>query len=163
MSAAHVLRTPTPGPERISHIESPNGVSAGRGPESKLPSDRTPEEVASLLKRPFHPSVIKQRPVANGMVNYVAIDDVIERLNKSTLTWQWKVISIKMIDLPMSRKNERVEMPVIHVIGELEIPGLGMRQGIGTAPCEGTEDAAKIAESDAIKRAASMFGVPGGR
>jgi len=96
-------------------------------------------------------------------VEYVAIDDLIARLNKAALEWSWHVSRIEILTMPILRKGELIDTPVVHVTGGLMIPGLGTRQGVGTAPCEATEDASKIAESDAIKRAASMFGVPGGR
>ena len=132
-------------------------------PEAVPPAERTPEQVAELLKRPFHPSVMKQKPVAGGLANYVDIGNVIARLNKAAPVWDWKVTNISILTMPIKRNGQHVDMPVFHVTGELRIPGLGTRQGIGTSPCEGTEDAGKIAESDAIKRAATMFGVPCGR
>lgn len=136
---------------------------AADDPAAISPTDRTAQQVADLLRRPFHPDVIKQRPVAGGMINYVPIDSVIERLNKAAPVWHWQVGNIELHILPIIRRGAPVDTPVIHVTGTLEIPGLGTRQAVGTSPCEGTEDAGKIAESDAIKRAATMFGVPGGR
>lgn len=132
-------------------------------PESTPLTERTPEQVADLLRRPFHPSVLKQKPVDGGMVSYVDIGNVIERLNKAAPVWHWKVTGIEIHTMPIKRKGQHVPTQVIHVTGELTIPGLGSRQGIGTEPCERSEDAGKIAESDAIKRAATMFGVPCGR
>lgn len=134
-----------------------------KGPEAVLPEKRTPSDIASLLKRPFAPHVIKQRKVAGRDVDYVAIGDVIERLNRACNEWHWQVTSIQILTMPLKRRDGMVDTPVAHVTGTLVIPGLGQRQAVGTAPCEGTEDAAKAAESDAIKRAATMFGVPGGR
>lgn len=127
------------------------------------PDDRTPREVLALLQRPFHPSVIKERPVDGGFVKYVAIGDVIERLNRACRAWNWTTTRIEYHTVPIKRKGQLVETLVVHVTGVMEIPGLGVRGAVGTAPCENNEDPAKIAESDAIKRAATMFGVPGGR
>lgn len=137
---------------------------ASEDPASVPAGERTPQQVADLLRRPFAPGVIKQRPLGNGQsVDYAPIDAVLDRLNRATLEWHWEVTRVEILTMPIRRKEGVIPMPVCHVAGQLSIPGLGTRQGIGTAPCEGTEDAAKIAESDAIKRAATMFGVPGGR
>lgn len=132
-------------------------------PESTPPAERTPEQVATLLRRPFHPSVLKQKPIGGKMVTYADIGSVIDRLNRAAPVWHWKVTAIEVHTMPVTRKGQPVSTPVVHVTGELSIPGLGSRQGVGTSPCEGSEDAGKIAESDAVKRAASMFGVPCGR
>lgn len=128
-----------------------------------LPANRTTQDVATLLKRPFAAHVIKQRQIDGRNVEYVSVGDVIERLNRACLEWNWQVTRIEVHVLPILRKKVLVPTPIVHVTGTLEIPGLGKRQGIGTAPAENNEDPAKIAESDAIKRAATMFGVPGGR
>lgn len=138
-------------------------IRASDMPESTPASERTPEQVATLLRRPFHPSVMKEKPIGGKMVTYVDIGNVLERINKAAPVWYWKVTDIRILDMPITRKGQEVSMPVIHVTGELSFPGLGSRQGVGTSPCDGTEDAGKIAESDAIKRAATMFGVPCGR
>lgn len=132
-------------------------------PESTPLTERTPEQVAVLLRRPFHPSVMKEKPVDGKLIRYADIGTVIDRLNKAAPVWHWRVTGIEIHTMPIKRKGQNVPTPVIHVTGELVIPGLGARQGIGTAPCERSEDAGKIAESDAIKRAATMFGVPCGR
>ena len=136
---------------------------ASDDPAAIEPGDRTPSQIGDLLRRPFHPSVIKQRQIAGRNIDYVPIDCVIERLNRAAPVWHWTVTDIRIVTMPIKRRDGVVDMPVAQCIGTLEIPGIGKRQGIGTAPCEGTEDAPKIAESDAIKRAATMFGVPGGR
>lgn len=132
-------------------------------PETTPPAERSPQQVADLLRRPFAPGVTKQRPVGGGMVDYVPIANVVDRLNRACAQWNWRVSDIRVIDLPITRKGTPTTTPVVHVVGELQIPGLGARQAIGTSPAEGTEDAAKIAESDALKRAANGFGVPSGR
>lgn len=132
-------------------------------PESTPPVDRTPTYVASLLKRPFAPTVIKQRQIAGRNVDYVSIDAVVDRLNRAAMDWHWQITDVRIITMPIKRREGIADMPVAQVIGTLTINGLGSRQGIGTSPCEGTEDATKAAASDALKRAAYLFGVPGGR
>jgi hypothetical protein len=140
-----------------------DGVIQVVRPEHVPALERTPEQVSNLLQRPFPDHLIKTRPVGNGLVHYVAIGDVIDRLNRACATWNWTVTKIEVHMLPILRKGELVDTPVVHVTGVLQIPGLGTRGAVGTAPAENNEDPAKIAESDAIKRAATMFGVPGGR
>lgn len=136
-------------------------ITPVNGPESKLPTERTPEDVASLLKRPFASHVVKQRQIAGGRsVDYISIDDIVERLNRACLEWSWHVQSVQIITMPIVRKGSPVDTPVAQVIGTLEIPGLGKRQGIGTSPLEGNEDATKAAASDSLKRAAYLFSVP---
>lgn len=132
-------------------------------PETTLPAERTPTDVASLLKRPFAPNVVRQRQIAGRNVDYISVDDIIERLNRSTLEWHWQITDVRILTMPVKRREGMVDTPVAQVIGTLEIPGLGSRQGIGTAVCEGTEDATKAAASDALKRAAYLYGVPAGR
>lgn len=142
---------------------TPTPIRASDMPEATPLAERTPDQVADLLERRFHPSVMKEKPVDGKLIRYVDIGTVIDRLNKAAPVWHWKVTGIQIHTMPIKRKDELVVTPVIHVTGELVIPGLGARQGIGTAPCERSEDSGKIAESDAIKRAATMFGVPCGR
>ena len=130
-------------------------------PEALQPADRTPTDVASLLKRPFAPNVVKQRKIAGRDVDYISIDDVIDRLNRACLTWDWDVVRIEVITLPLKRNGSWTEVQVVHTTGTLTIPGLGSRTGIGTAPVD-NEDAAKAAASDALKKAGSLFGIPTG-
>lgn len=132
-------------------------------PAQIAPESRTPGDVAALLRRPFPQDKIKQRPVSGGYVNYVAIGDVIDRLNRACREWNWTTTKIEYHEVPIKRDGKLVPTLCAHVTGVLAIPGLGVRGAVGTAPCENNEDPAKIAESDAIKRAATMFGVPGGR
>ncbi len=123
-------------------------------------SERSPADVLELLAKPFRPEVIQTRQIAGRSVAYVSITAVVERLNKAAGSWTWRVVSISTESMPLTRKGELVDVMVSTVVGALEIPGLGVREGVGTAPCEGTEDASKSAASDALKRAASLFGVP---
>lgn len=143
------------------------GIVRREDPAQIAPDLRTPQQVASLLQRPFPESQIKTRPVAGGLVKYVAIGDVINRLNKACPEWNWTTTKIEYHEVPLLRTangEKTMQMTLCaHVTGVLQIPGLGIRGAVGTAPCENNEDPAKIAESDAIKRAATMFGVPGGR
>jgi len=122
--------------------------------------ERSPSDVLDLLAKPFRPEVIQSRRIGGREVAYVPVSGVISRLNKAAGSWTWRVVSISTESMPLTRKGELVDVPVVTVVGALEIPGLGAREGVGTAASEGSEDASKSATSDALKRAASLFGVP---
>jgi len=122
--------------------------------------ERSPSDVLELLAKPFRPEVIQSRQIAGRSVSYVPVAAVVNRLNKAAGAWSWRVVSVTTESMPLTRKGELVDVPVVTVVGALEIPGLGIREGVGTAPSEGTEDASKSAASDALKRASSLFGVP---
>jgi len=61
-----------------------------------------------------------------------------------------------------ARKNIPTEVFVYVVTGELEIPGLGARQAQGVQAIDpgSGEDLLKGASSDALKKCATLFGVP---
>ena len=122
--------------------------------------ERSPADILELLGRPFKPELIKSRKIAGRDVCYLPIAVVVNRLNRAAGAWTWRVVSITTESMPLTRKGELVDVMVVTVIGALEIPKLGIREGLGTHPCEGTEDASKAAASDALKRASSLFGVP---
>jgi len=122
--------------------------------------ERSAEDILELLAKPFRAEVIQTRRIGGRDCPYIAIGVVVNRLNKAAGNWTWRVVSVTTEVMPLTRKGELVDVPVVTVIGALEIPGLGVREGVGTAPSEGTEDASKSAASDALKRASSLFGVP---
>ena len=122
--------------------------------------ERSPADVLELLGKPFRPDVVQTRKIAGRDVSYVSVGAVTERLNRAAGNWSFRIVSVSTESLPLVRKGVLVDVMVATVVGALEIPGLGVREGLGTAPCEGTEDASKSAASDALKRAASLFGVP---
>ncbi len=123
-------------------------------------SERSPSDVLELLGRPFLPEAIQTRRIGGREASYVPISAVIHRLNRAAGSWTWRVVSISTENMSLVRKGDLVDVMVSTVIGALEVPGLGVREGVGTHPCEGGEDAAKAAASDALKRAASLYGVP---
>jgi len=122
--------------------------------------ERSPADVLELLAKRFPPEAILSRTVAGRPVSYVPISAVVSRLNKASGDWSWRIVSIEYETMPLIRRGELADTTVAVVVGALTIAGLGAREGVGTHPCEGTEDAAKSAASDALKRAASLFGVP---
>lgn len=131
--------------------------------------DRTPQEILDLLGRRFRPEVIKRRNVGGGhQVSFIPVDAVIERLNKASNTWNFRIVSREreIMALPRWDQQSRQSIPtdtiVAIVIGELEIPELGRREAIGVQALDdgAGEDLIKGAASDSLKKCASLFGVP---
>lgn len=128
---------------------------------------RTAEEILDLLGRRFRPEVVQQRKIGGRQVAYVPVAAVIERLNRACNTWNFRIVSRQTDTMLLNRWNaetrnsEPREVPVSVVIGELEIPELGARQALGVQALDdgSGEDLIKGAGSDALKKAASMFGV----
>jgi len=122
---------------------------------------RSAEDVLQLLGKPFKPEVIRSRKIAGRDVNYVPVGAVIERLNKSCNSWSFRIVSHETITMMLNRRPEPRETPVFVVTAELEIPELGIRQAIGVQAIDdgGGEDLLKGASSDALKKAAQLFGL----
>jgi hypothetical protein len=92
---------------------------------------------------------------------------VIERLNRATNSWHFRIVSRDRETMILNRWNQETrtseprEVPVSVVIGELEIPELGTRQALGVQALDdgSGEDLLKGAASDSLKKCASLFGV----
>lgn len=101
------------------------------------------------LGQPFPRDAVKQRFLdreRRRQVDYVEGHTVIHRLNNAAPGWDW---IIKGMDW-------RANMLVVW--GDLTIPGLGTRSGIGISE-NMTGDVVKGASTDALKKAATLFGV----
>lgn len=126
------------------------------------------QDSRTLLARPFRPEVIQSRKIAGRNVSYVPVAAVIDRLNKACPEWHFRVVRTEWETMRLNRwngevrKNEPREIQVFTVVGEIEIPGLGARQAIGVQALDdgSGEDLLKGAASDALKKAATLFGVP---
>ena len=94
---------------------------------------RSAEQIYELLGRPFKPELIKSRRIAGKDVRYLPIGAVVERLNKATNTWSFRIVSHETIMMKLSRRPEPRDVPVFVVTGELAIPEIGIRQAIGVA------------------------------
>lgn len=106
-------------------------------------------QLTAALGKPFPKSAIKQRKGGGGMYDYVETETVIRRLNDCTPEWSFRIVQFES-------KGD-----LFLAVGELTIPGLGTRSGIGVQvvkPNSG-EDLTKGAGSDALKKAATLFGV----
>lgn len=104
----------------------------------------------SGLGEPFPPEAIKRRKGAGGRwFEYPEGHTVIRRLNAVARVWDWRIV----------RTEWRGDL--LMVTGELTVPGLGTRTGIGVqlVPAGAGEDLVKGASTDALKKAATLFGV----
>ncbi len=112
-----------------------------------------------MLQQPFPREAIKQRTGGGGTrLSYVETHTVIRRLNRLIefgMEWSWE-INEERVDPSPDGKGERMT-----VRGTLTIPGFGSREGYGVQiiNARGGEDMVKGASSDALKKAATLFGV----
>lgn len=120
---------------------------------------KTADEIRDALCEPFGSSDIQWREGAYGkMLAYLSGPTVYRRLNDSTNSWDF-VVERSYFDDMYSKDGEATKVMIVE--GHLTIPELGKRAGTGVQalkPGSG-EDMYKGARSDAIKNAASLFGV----
>jgi hypothetical protein len=109
------------------------------------------EQLLDDLGKRFDRAAVKQRAGYGGkMLDYLATDTVIRRLNQTAQSWSFEIQSLEFRD------------NLCIVVGRLTIPGLGTRSGIGVQQLMqggGSEDLVKGASSDALKKAATLYGV----
>lgn len=119
----------------------------------------TAEQIKEMLNEPFDDSQVKYRQGAYGKsLAYLDGPTVYHRLNQSTNSWSFE-ISHSTINFIEDKQGNQTRVMVVE--GHLEIPELGKRAGTGVQllqPGAG-EDMFKGARTDAIKNAASLFGV----
>ncbi len=124
-----------------------------------MTDDQSPrEELLAGLGKPFPPQAVKQRQGGgNRMLSYISGDTVIRRLNDVAKSWDFRIVSSEWTTM----RQRGAEVPMFMVTGELTIPGLGTRSGIGVQMINdnGGEDLVKGAQTDALKKAAVSFGV----
>jgi hypothetical protein len=106
------------------------------------------------LTKPFPTSAHKQRQIQGRPFTYVEGHTVIHRLNEATgNTWSMEVKSISTVETA-----ENWKQVTAHVA--LTIPGLGTREHIGIQDVHVKgADLVKGAITDALKKAATLFGV----
>lgn len=105
-----------------------------------------------VLTRPFPQHAVKQRTIGGGMkASYLDGATVIRRLNEATgNTWDFAV------------ERHWIEGTLSYALVTLTLPGCGSRQHIGVQSTDarsGEDAVAKGAITDALKKAASLFGV----
>lgn len=106
------------------------------------------------LSEPFPPQAIEKREGGGGkMLDYVATETVIRRLNNTVGIWDFKITDTKV--MPAG------DAQLLVIWGEMTIPGLGTRAGTGVQVIHprGGEDMWKGAASDCLKKCATLFGV----
>lgn len=115
----------------------------------------------AALGKPFPREAVKTRPGGMGKpFPYVAGYTIIHRLNDATGgMWNWEIKSFEFRPLPPTSKGK--DQWLVVVTGTLGIPGLGSRSGVGVqVVVDGAgEDLVKGASTDALKKAATLFGV----
>lgn len=129
--------------------------------EDKAPYQTSARSLLEKLGKPFPKEAVKSRQGGgNTKFDYVAGFTVIHRLNDATGgVWNWEIKSFDFRPAGTDRYGKEVSLVV--VTGELTIPGLGTRAGIGVQKVteNGGEDLVKGASTDALKKAATLFGV----
>lgn len=103
------------------------------------------------LTRPFPAQAVLQRTGAGGKsLSYLPTHTVIHRLNDATANrWDFRLTRLDLMG------------DTYVAVGELTIPGLGTRTGIGVQRVadRAGEDLVKGAASDCLKKCATLFGV----
>jgi hypothetical protein len=119
------------------------------------------DRLRQALEAPFPDHAIKNRKGGGGSsFDYVEGFTIIRRLNEATGgTWDWAIRSFEFRPLPPTKMGK--DQSLVVVTGELTIPGLGTRAGVGVQKVseDGGEDLVKGASTDALKKAATLFGV----
>ena len=105
----------------------------------------------AALTAPFPPEALETRQGGGGkQLTYLKTHAVINRLNRACgYQWDWRII------------EQHMEADLLLCRGELTIPGLGTKAAVGVQEIRpgGGADLYKGASSDAMKKAATMFGV----
>lgn len=127
--------------------------------ETQTQQGFTRDQIREMLNEPFDESQIRYRQGAYGRsLAYLDGPTVYDRLNRATNSWSFE-ISKSYFDYTEDKQGNRTRVMVVE--GHLTIPELGTRAGTGVqvlSPGSG-EDMFKGARTDAIKNAASLFGV----
>ncbi|MCC6315060.1 MAG: hypothetical protein IT337_13730 [Thermomicrobiales bacterium] len=112
--------------------------------------------ISAKLGEPFPQQALKSRRAGGGKdLTYVEGHTVIHRLNDATgNTWNFSVDKIERTEIDPTNA-------VLMAYVTLEIPGLGKRSHIGvqSVNARGGEDLVKGCVTDALKKAATLFGV----
>lgn len=115
-----------------------------------------------MLTQPFPKQAIRQREAVRGgkKLDYVEGHTVIHRLNDATEnTWEFAIRDLHTSVIGKDREGHDIVLVRAHVA--LTLPGLGTREHIGVQSVRANagEDLVKGAVTDALKKAATLFGV----
>lgn len=122
------------------------------------------DEITKALTEPFPDSALKQRDAqggGKGKLTYVDGTTVFRRLIKSTDN-QFDVAVVDQDLIPFGSTKTGQERILLKARVRITIPGLGSREHVGVQVVNATsggEDLWKGAVTDAIKKAATLFGV----
>lgn len=119
------------------------------------------KQIITELSQPFDKSRISQRKIGGRQVDYVEGHEYITRLNAASPAWSFRMTKSDVQMITTKRGGEQVQLPCLVVYGELEIPGVGTRAGIGVQMIEDNagEDVMKGALTDCLKNCAKYFGL----
>ena len=156
--------------------------------ETMIPNiDKYRDHAKKVLAQPIPEHLIKQREGGKGpngqpiMLDYVEGSTVIRKLNAAfDNMWSWDPYHFEIIQSQPKKITKRwnnstrrmenlatpeyeEQAPVAHVVGRLTVPGFGSRVGFGSKTIVGgaseQESCFKAAATDALKKAATLFGI----
>ena len=118
---------------------------------------QAPQEIIAGLSAPFPEGESKDTWDYTQKRNftYIPWQNVVSRLNEVVPGWEWEFVGSKEVQM----QGRNGPFLAQQFIGKLTIPGIGSRVGVGSAKIGDGEDDIKIASTDALKRAAALFGI----
>ena len=121
---------------------------------------KSPEEITRALAEPFPPAALKRRNDRGSTFTYVEGHTVFRRLIDATGN-RFDVQVIEQSITPYGQTSKGADRVIITARVRLTIPDLGSREhmGVQVTSIGSGEDLYKGAISDAIKKAATLFGV----
>ncbi len=122
--------------------------------------------IITALTVPFRADQISQRKIGGRQLDYVEGHAYISRLNAVCPAWSFRMTKAETIPLHVTRYDKQrapyqTDLPCMTVYGELTIPSVGTRAGIGVQMIEDNagEDVMKGALTDCLKNCAKYFGL----
>jgi hypothetical protein len=122
--------------------------------------------IIAALTVPFRRDQISQRKIGGRMLDYVEGHEYITRLNEASPAWSFRMTKAETTPLHVTRYDKQrnpyeTDLPCLTVYGEITIPGVGSRAGIGVQMIENNagEDVMKGALTDCLKNCAKYFGL----
>lgn len=122
--------------------------------------------IIAALTVPFRHDQISQRKIGGRMLDYVEGHEYITRLNEASPAWSFRMTKAETTPLHVTRYDKQrnpyeTDLPCLTVYGEIAIPGVGTRAGIGVQMIENNagEDVMKGALTDCLKNCAKYFGL----
>lgn len=118
--------------------------------------DQQAQEIIQALSEPFPDDQVFHRvdERTGKELSYISAANVYRRLNKVVPGWKFSITNTSMQKI----ETKRGPLTVAVVTAAMEIPGVGTRMGMGSAPIYAPDDF-KAATTDSLKRCASLFGV----